>query len=72
MPLGHISFNYRQQSGGYFHLLNGLDLHRVALYTAFRDHDAKKLAGWYSKDAFLRVELDLESAQVLKGFLEVF
>ena len=30
------------------------------------------MAGWYSEDAVLRVELDLESAQVLKGLLEVF
>ena len=30
------------------------------------------MAGWYSEDALLRVELDLESAQVLKGLLEVF
>ena len=30
------------------------------------------MAGWYSEDALLGVELDLESAQVLKGLLEVF
>ena len=29
------------------------------------------MAGWYSEDALLRVELDLESAQVPEGFLEV-
>ena len=29
------------------------------------------MAGWYSEDALLGVELDLESAQILKGFLEV-
>ena len=30
------------------------------------------MTGWYSEDALLGVELDLESAQILKGFLEVF
>ena len=60
------------QSGRLLHPLDGLDLHRVALYAAFRDQEAEELAGWYSEDALLRVELDLESAQVLKGLLEVF
>ena len=61
-----------QQSAGYLHSLNGLDLYRVAFYAAFRDQEAKELAGWHSEDALLRVELDLESAQVLKGLLQVF
>ena len=51
---------------------NGLDLHRIALYAAFGDQETKELGGWYSEDALLRVEFDLESAQVLEGFFEVF
>ena len=30
------------------------------------------MAGWYSEDTLLEVELDLEPAQILKGLLEVF
>ena len=48
------------------------DSYKVAFYAAFRDQEAKELAGWYSKDTFLWVELDLESAQILKSLLEVF
>ncbi|MGO7515584.1 hypothetical protein ACC672_37835, partial [Rhizobium ruizarguesonis] len=55
-----------QQSVGYLHSLNGLDLYWVAFYAAFRDQEAKELAGWYSEDALLGIELDLESAQVFK------
>ena len=40
--------------------LDGFDLSRVALNAAFRDQEAKELAGWYSKHAFLWVELDLK------------
>ena len=29
------------------------------------------LAGWYSKDAFLWVELDLKPAQIFKSFIEI-
>ena len=61
-----------KQSSGCFHPLDGLDLHRVALDAALRDQEAKELAGWYSKHALFWVELDLKSAQVLKGLLEVF
>ena len=60
-----------QQSAGYLHPLDGLDLHGVALYAAFGDQETKELVGWYSENALLRVELDLESAQILKCFLEV-
>ena len=55
-----------------FRSLDGFGLYRIALYATFRDQEAKELAGWYSEDALLGVELDLESAQVLKGLLEVF
>ncbi len=57
---------------GDFHPLDGLDLHRIALYAAYGDQETKELAGWYSEDTLLGVELDLEPAQVLKGLLEVF
>ena len=30
------------------------------------------MAGWYSEHTFFWVELDLKSAQIFKGFLEVF
>ena len=61
-----------QQSAGYLHSLNGLDLYWVAFYAMFRDQEAKELGDWYSEDTLLGVELDLESAQVLKSLLEVF
>ena len=61
-----------QQSAGYLHPLDGLDLHRVALCATFGDQEAQELADWYSENALLRVKLDLESTQVLKGLLEVF
>ena len=60
------------QPGGNLHPFYGLDLHRVAVNATFRDQEAEELAGWYSENALFWIELDLESAQILKGFLEIF
>ena len=60
-----------QQSAGYLHPLDSLDLDGVALYAVFGNQEAQELAGWDSKNALLGVELDLESAKILKGLFKI-
>ncbi len=67
-----VNFCTSSSLAGYLHSLNGLDFYWVAFYAAFRDQEAKELAGWYPEDTLLGVELDPESAQVFKGLLQIF
>ena len=43
-------------------MFQSLQKYWFAFYAAYRDQEAKELAGWYSEDTLLGVELNLESA----------